>query len=268
MIPPFHYACFTTFNGYSKDRSYTAHSGFQVVLGLSGVLHFELEGEKRFIAQGAGSVFVLSPGIRHRWHSEAGNICENFMFFCDGFTADDSDLGHIFNIKQPGIIWHFDLEPEMYAFYLDNFRDLIQRHDCCNTNIMHGLLYAFCGMICRQANRVYAPLYREGQHPALNKALEIINCDYRKRITLDQLSRHCGLGTSRLSELFRIAFGMSPMQYVDELKIKKARQLLTYSDMNISQIAEYLGFGSVNYFSRFFKSHCGIRPSEITANKS
>ena len=269
MMPPFHFARFTTFTGYSEDRTYTVHNGFQVIIGISGVLHFELEGEKRFIAQRAGSVFVLSPGIRHRWHSEAGNVCENFMFFCDGFTEADSDLGSIFNVKKwPDIIWHFDLEPEMYAFYLKNFRDLIRHHDCCSANIMHGLLYAFCGMICRQANQIYAPLHREGQHPALNKALELINRDYREPISLEQLSRHCNLGTSRLSELFRCALGMSPVQYINELKIKKASQLLTYSDMNISQISEYLGFSSVHYFSRFFKSHTGKRPSAMTAAKS
>lgn len=162
MMPPFHFARFTTFTGYSEDRTYTVHNGFQVIIGISGVLHFELEGEKRFIAQRAGSVFVLSPGIRHRWHSEAGNVCENFMFFCDGFTEADSDLGSILNVKKrPDIIWHFDLEPEMYDFYLKNFRDLIRHHDCCSANIMHGLLYAFCGMICRRANQIYAPLYRE-----------------------------------------------------------------------------------------------------------
>lgn len=102
----------------------------------------------------------------------------------------------------------------------------------------------------------------------MNKALELINRNYRERISLEQLSRHCNLGTSRLSELFRCALGMSPVQYINELKIKKASQLLTYSDMNISQISEYLGFSSVHYFSRFFKSHTGKRPSEMTTAKS
>ncbi|MFZ2654878.1 MAG: AraC family transcriptional regulator [Victivallales bacterium] len=268
MISPFHYACFTKFTGYSEDRFYTVHNNFQVIIGLSGVLHFEIEGEKRSISQQAGSVFVLSPGIRHRWHSEAGKTCENFMFFCDGFTETDSDLGSIFNLNQPGIIWHFELEPEEYAFYIDNFRNLVRNHDCCNSNIMHGLLYAFCGMICRRANKIYAPLGQGKQHPSLTRAIKMINSNYREQITLNQLSLHCGLGPSRLSELFRHAFGMSPMQYVNDLRVKKARQLLGCSDMNVSQISEYLGFSSVHYFSRFFRSHTGMQPSSIASSKS
>lgn len=268
MMPPFHYACFTTFTGYSEDRSYTVHNGFQVMLGLRGVLHFELEEDKRQIDHTAGSVFVLSPGIRHRWYSDHDAVCENFMFFCNGFTAADSALGEVFNITRPEIVWQFDLDPADYSFYVDRFRDLIRYHDRFNDNIMHGLLYAFCGLICRRATRLYRSIGDREQHPALTRALEMINRDYRGEISLERLSRHSGLGPSRLSELFQLRFGMSPIRYINELKIGKARQLLTYSDMNITEISDYLGFRSIHYFSRFFKCHTGVTPSSLLTSRS
>lgn len=268
MMPPFHYACFTRFIGYSEEKYYTVHNSFQVIIALSGTLHFELEGEKRSVKSNPGSLFVLSPGVRHRWHSEDGESCENFMFFCDGFTEDDSELGQIFNVNRQDLIWHFQLKAEAYTFYIDNFRELIQDHNSFNANIMHGLLYSFCGIICHHAKLLGIVEKHSKQHPALTKAVENIHRDYRKRVTLPNLSRDCSLSQSRLSELFNKAFGMSPIQYLTDLKIKKATQLLTYSDMNITQIAEYLGFSSVHYFSRFFKKHSNIKPSAIISKKS
>jgi AraC-like DNA-binding protein len=268
MLPPFHYTCFTRFTGYSEDRYHAAHNCFQVILGLSGVLHFEIEGEKRVVSQRAGDVFVLGPGIRHRWHSEEGGHCENFMFFCDGFGEDDSDLGRMLTLGGSDVIWNFTLVPETYAFYVDNFRELIRRHDCCTVNQMHGLLYAFCALICRRANRLYRPPTPEGRHPSLSRAIELINRDYRGKISLGKLSRQCALSPSRLSELFRESLGLSPMQYHNQLRIDKARQLLRHSDMNVTQIAEYLGFSSVHYFSRFFKTHTGLAPSAAAAEEA
>lgn len=266
MQPPFHYACFTRFNGYSEERFFTVHNSFQIIIGLSGNLHFELEEDQRMISNGPGNVFVLGPGFRHRWHSEANKSCENFMFFCDGFTSDGSAQENILNLKTPDLIWSFDLEPEEYSLYIDKFRKLIKEHNRYNAGIIHGLLYAFCGVICRKAETLYGSLDHKELHPALQKAVDIIRREYREKITLSQLSRKCGLGPSRLSELFRNAFGMSPIQYVNDLRIKKADQLLSSSDMNISQISEYLGFCSVHYFSRFYKQCTGNPPSG-TKNK-
>jgi len=263
MLAPFHYACFTRFIGYSEDQAYLSHHCFQIILGLSGTLHFELAEGKRPLASRAGTVFVLSPGIRHNWHAEPDGFCENFMFFCDGFAETDSDLGRIFNFKHTDLVWLFNLVPESYAFYITQFRELIAKTDQCQANIMHGLLYAFCGMICRQAGHLYDQVDGVKAHPALSRAVDLLTHDYRESLTLEQLSRQCGLGTSRLSELFRQKFGVSPIQYRNELRVKKAMQLLRYSDMNITQIAEFLGFHSIYYFSRSFKKHTGCNPSEF-----
>jgi len=268
MQPPFHYACFTRFNGYSEERFFTVHNSFQIILGLSGTLHFELESAKDIIDNTPGNVSVLGPGIKHRWYSEENKSCENFMFFCDGFSGSGPGHENIFNLNHPEMTWNFQLEPEEYQFYIANFRRLINQHNRYNAGIMHGLLYAFCGVLCRKAETVYGSLDNKELHPALRKAIDFIRREYRGKITLGQLSRKCGLGPSRLSELFRHSFGLSPLQYVDDLKIKKADQLLNSSDMNISQIAEYLGFSSVHYFSRFYKKHTGTPPSASSLKKS
>ncbi len=267
MLAPFHYACFTRYIGHCEDRTFLSHNCFQIVLGLSGTLHFELKEEKRTIDCGPEKVFILSPGVLHNWISEPNAVCEIFMFFCDGFTADDSDLGRILSLKNRDIVLCFDLKRQEYNFYIRQFRELIRTHDHCNVNIMHGLLYGFCGVICRKAMTICTTLDEGEVHPSLGRAVDLIKQNFRKRFTLHQLSKSCGLGPSRLSELFRKRFGMSPMQYLLELRTEKATQLLSYSNMNISEISEFLGFQTVQYFSRFFKKQTGSCPKKILKNR-
>jgi len=53
------------------------------------------------------------------------------------------------------------------------------------------------------------------------------------------------------------------MQYINNFRISKAKELMMYSDFNITQISELVGFQSVHYFSRYFKNKERITPSEF-----
>ena len=65
---------------------------------------------------------------------------------------------------------------------------------------------------------------------------------------------------SRFSELFRAQTGYSPIQYFLQLRIHTARQYLSFSQMNVKQISEELGFNDPYYFSRLFKKQTGKTP--------
>ena len=53
------------------------------------------------------------------------------------------------------------------------------------------------------------------------------------------------------------------MQYVSWLRIERAKVLLLTTDMSITDIANEVGFGSIHYFSRFFKEKENITPNEF-----
>ena len=59
--------------------------------------------------------------------------------------------------------------------------------------------------------------------------------------------------------------GITPNAYINQRKIAKAKELMLYSEMNVSEIAESLGFQSIHYFSRLFKKVAGIAPTEYVS---
>lgn len=78
------------------------------------------------------------------------------------------------------------------------------------------------------------------------------------------LAELLGFSEVHFRKQFAQLYGMPPHQYIVELRIRKAKQLLTDGILSISAIAEQCGFSSVYHFSRAFKNRVGISPSEYT----
>jgi AraC-like DNA-binding protein len=82
-------------------------------------------------------------------------------------------------------------------------------------------------------------------------------------IDVTELAERSGMSVSGFRKLFRKYSGLSPMTYRNQLRIRRACDLLRVGDHNVSEVAEQTGFGSVYYFSRAFKKLTGHTPKEI-----
>ncbi len=72
----------------------------------------------------------------------------------------------------------------------------------------------------------------------------------------------CNLSVGYFSHIFKETMGMSPTEYINMIRINKAKEYLENTDYSISQIAEYVGFSSQNYFCRIFKKYVGVSPGK------
>ncbi|MGN1121890.1 MAG: helix-turn-helix domain-containing protein, partial [Eubacteriales bacterium] len=75
------------------------------------------------------------------------------------------------------------------------------------------------------------------------------------------------LSPSYSSALFKESTGSSIIDYIINLRIAKACDMLKYSDRRISEIAESAGFCDIFYFSRMFKKHMGVSPAKYRASE-
>jgi AraC-like DNA-binding protein len=94
------------------------------------------------------------------------------------------------------------------------------------------------------------------------KIFRYIDDNISKSITLNDISTQVGYNSTYLCRIFKKRFGISPIQYVNNYRLEKAKELIMYSDLNLTQIAQIVGFQSIHYFSRLFKKKEGITPSE------
>jgi AraC-like DNA-binding protein len=97
-------------------------------------------------------------------------------------------------------------------------------------------------------------------HPAISKALDILETKFRKNWTLSELAEEVGLSRSRLAELFNLEAGYSIHKFLTKVRVRHAKTLLSQSDLPIGDIALECGFATIQHFSRVFKEVTGQAP--------
>ena len=81
-------------------------------------------------------------------------------------------------------------------------------------------------------------------------------------LSLAELAALLGLSASQLSRRFRAVRGTTPVGYLRDLRLQKARELLTETDQTLQVIAEHTGYRSAFYLSRVFTAQTGQSPTE------
>ena len=102
----------------------------------------------------------------------------------------------------------------------------------------------------------------EQQNKIVDEIKNFISSHLYTDFTLADLSRELFFSKTYLKEVFKKHTGTSINQYRIELKLEEAKRLISQKKYSFTEIAYRLGFTSVHYFSRVFKAHTGINPTE------
>lgn len=104
-------------------------------------------------------------------------------------------------------------------------------------------------------------------HPNLGRAMRAIHADPSRNWTVESLAREAALSRTTFAETFAKHAGVTPMQYVTDLRMQHARKLLT-SDRNVAAVGEAVGYRSEAAFNRAFRKAWGIAPGAYRRNRS
>ena len=96
----------------------------------------------------------------------------------------------------------------------------------------------------------------------LQQILYYIQDNYNQRISLSEVAEKFHFSTSTVSRMFVRYMNVNYIDYINQLRFEKAKELLELSELSVSEIAEQTGFESLSYFSRQFKKKYGVSPQE------
>ncbi len=117
---------------------------------------------------------------------------------------------------------------------------------------MCGFLEVFGGFLCA--------LNKETVRGDIIEALSYIEENYSTDISLHDLARHVNISKSHLSYIFKKETGETFSDYVNKIRIEKARELLASGKYKINEISDMVGFNNTGYFSKVFKKSTGTSP--------
>lgn len=217
-----------------------------------------------------GEIILVPPDMLHVWR------------FDPGITDSDGNIANISVFFDPMLIGRMiELFPEI-AGPLERIAELRQAV-CYSGTVYHtilNLLLSMRGLSARNRLPKMMELLiaisdmtesrytgRDNLMSRIEQRLEKVRvycaCNYARHITLDQLSRHVGMNRSAFCTFMRKNTGMTLSEFVNRLRLERAREKLLHTDCNISEIAIDCGFQNISYFNRLFRSHYGCTPKSI-----
>ncbi|MCC8138113.1 MAG: helix-turn-helix transcriptional regulator [Clostridiales bacterium] len=119
------------------------------------------------------------------------------------------------------------------------------------TNILSDLLLDLYG---KQTDAKAAP-------PYLVKIKELFDTDYQNEHNVTNLAASCSVSRYRLCREFAQYYGLTPVKYLNSVRLAHGRTLLETTNLRVHEIASRVGIDSVTHFIHLFKASTGMTPA-------
>ena len=120
--------------------------------------------------------------------------------------------------------------------------------------LSHEMIRKYCFLVRNHSLLQYSRVVRD--------ALNYIDSHLRESISLKGLAEICNVSSSHLSACFKKEVGQSVVDYINEKRVFASLRYLATTDLSVAQIAERVGIGDENYFSRLFKKYQKRTPKQ------
>ncbi|WP_105616188.1 AraC family transcriptional regulator [Vallitalea okinawensis] len=105
------------------------------------------------------------------------------------------------------------------------------------------------------------------KHTVVETIITYINENYMKKVSIEQFSQSTYLSSNYISKIFKEITGDTLINYLINLRIEKAKQILEEGHFTIQEVSQKVGYEDPYYFSKLFKKKYGCSPSEYKAQK-
>lgn len=233
-----------------------------------------LSGKGRYIVNGvsydvqAGDFIMCNPGVKHQ------NIITNAKeptveIFC-GFTNFHfkNMPSNSITLKDNDYVLHTSAEIKQeinkhcYEMLAENEANKVGKYFMLKAHLMQILL-----LVVREVYEVHQDRVKGYNFESYNKSYAVkriinyLNENYEHKISLEQIAHNMYLSPVYISKIFKEETGESPINYLIQIRLEKARDILLTSDSrSIKNIANSVGYDDVYHFSKLFKKYYGVAP--------
>lgn len=212
----------------------------------------------------AGDMFLLFPGEWHSYHPLPHTGWKSYWIGFRGKNMDDRVRAGFLSPEKP--IYHVGYSSVIEELYRSAYQQAVEEA-AYSQQVMAGLVNHLIGkMYSLERNIEFNK--NQAQVDMINRARMLIRKALESNLTIQQVAEELGVSYSNFRKLFKEYTGLSPATYQQELRLLRAKELLSTTDMTVKEIAYRLNFESPDYFSAKFKAKMGCKPSEIMGRNS
>ena len=204
-----------------------------------------------------GQVFLLFPG---QWHSYRPLKETGWNEYYIGFEGPiiDNIVNNEF-ISHENQILHVGVNEDLVHLYSTAIK-VAKEDKTATQQYLAGIAFNILGTILSLAQNRNFESRESAQKIERAKIIMIENI--HKNIDIKGIARNLGISYSLFRKAFKKYTGYAPAQYVQEQKLRKAKELLAETNLTVKEISYELNFSSYEYFLSFFKKRVGHTPME------
>jgi AraC-like DNA-binding protein len=245
--------CYVGHMTYEKDHHLkeTVTPSARLLLLTEGELAYHFESQ--VIPYQAGQMWLVPQLTRRHWQvmsDQAQLIWVEFV--------------HLLPMTMPVLHQPVEaqgLDTSLFERVVQCWEQLDQAAGLELASVLQTLLVRFALQVDVQENA--AP---SQTHPAVLKVMTWLAGQLDKPIVMDQLHEQAQLSANHFRKLFKQATDMSPTQYVQMLRLRKARYLLVTTAMSVQEVAYAVGYEDPLHFSKQYRQCWGISPKQDRAS--
>lgn len=205
------------------------------------------------ITLGEGQGILILPGIPHSYRSTGGPWTTAYFTFGGSLLME---ILRFLNIRE--FIYVDDPSLPVNPFILEVLNGL-NRQKPYSMEIASGQIYSFLMLL-----RIYIRKTCQDQDAAaetIRPVAQYLETHYMQDIDASTLTDILNYSSQYITRLFKRVYAMTPNQYLQQLRIRKAKELLVSSpELSVSEICEQTGFNDVSYFITQFKKSEKMTP--------
>lgn len=202
-----------------------------------------------------GAIIGISLSYLKNMNINLKNIIPYYLSVCKHpiIQLDDNDMTLIKKMY------------ELILSILTEGKSNYGRNEEVVTNLFVALVYRICDYF-DNSHLNKEKLKTKSKEYYFVRFMDLLQNNFRQQRNIVFYSDELAVTPKYLSKLIKDISGSSAAQWIDEFTIAEASILLKFSDKNIQQIADYLNFPNQSFFSKYFKSHTGLSPSDWRGN--
>ncbi|MCM1061858.1 MAG: AraC family transcriptional regulator [Eubacterium sp.] len=268
LVPFSYYKCLIP--DYFANVPLHWHSEFEINFIISGYADF-ICGDSKFISS-EGDIIVIPPNMLHAIYPRE-NSCQLYdtvVFSGEMLGISENDRCAARCVK-PLVNGAYKINPRItreHVFYSELRTAAENIFSCAKGNkprldmLMKSELLRLFWLLQESGDISPADGNSTGKIETIRPAIEYMNENFAEKITVEQLAETVRVSKSYFMRIFREAAGAGAIEYLSQIRIKKACEILAETDKTAAETALECGFGNLSNFNRQFKNIVGCTPKD------
>lgn len=228
---------------------------YQLLYIASGKAQFFIDQKERVVSK--GNMVLFRPGETQIYNLYAADKPETYWVHFTGSSVEQ--LLDYYQMPKGENVFFTGTSPDYQWLFRQMIQELqlmrVNYDDLLTMNLRH--IFLMINRYLKEGKALGTDMI-----DVVERATHYFNENYNQPINVEKYAEEHNFTPSWFIQNFKHITKMTPLQYIVSLRLTNAMNLMDNTNYNINQIAAAVGYDNAHYFSRLFKKHTGIAPTE------